>query len=180
MRAKFLNPADVEEVLTDVFEDASREGVEVALAGGVAMELLGSDRLTKDVDFVCSAVLPSIRAVKPLSFGGISGLSRNGHPVDLIVRDDEYAELYQEALANALSSPDVVVKVVAPEYLAAMKMAAGRDKDEMDLKTLIRLGTISLPKTEDVIRRHLGRYAVKEFKSLVAEVDWLSKQRTER
>jgi hypothetical protein len=173
VKAKFLNPGEVVEALKEIFELASQADVDVALAGGVALELLGSDRLTKDVDFVCSAILPTIRVLKQLSFGGISGLSKNGHPVDLIVRNDEYAELYQEALSMAISDPNVPVKVIPPEYLAAMKMVAGRDKDEMDLKTLIRLKSISLPKTEDIIRRHLGRYAVQEFKSVVDKVAWL-------
>jgi hypothetical protein len=174
MRSKFLNPNDVEETLIEVFNLASQTHIDVALAGGVAMELLGSDRLTKDVDFVCSAILPTIKVTKHLSFGGVAGLSSKGHPVDLIVRNDEYTELYEEALANAIASPDVPVKVIRPEYIAAMKMAAGRDKDELDLKKLIELKAISLPKTEDIIRRHLGRYAVREFKSLVDEVAWLS------
>jgi len=173
MKAKFLNSSDVEATLNEIFELSSRTNIEVALAGGVAMELFGSDRLTKDVDFVCAAILPYIKVTKQLAIGGVSGLTAQGYPVDLIIRDDEYFELYQEALAHSIALPDQPLKVIAPEYLAAMKMVAGRDKDELDLKTLIRLEAIDLAQTEDIIRRHLGRYAVKEFKSLVSEVAWL-------
>jgi hypothetical protein len=176
MRAKFLNASDVEETLTEIFELASKAKIEVALAGGVAMELLGSDRLTKDVDFVCSGLLPTIQIVKLLTFGGVSGLTSTGHQVDLILRNDEYTELYEEALSNAINSPDAPIKVIAPEYLAAMKMAAGRDKDKLDLKNLIKLKAIEMTKTEDVIRRHLGRYAVQEFRTIVCEIAWLSSQ----
>jgi hypothetical protein len=165
MRAKFLNPDEIEDALLEISE--------LAAQSGVALELLGSDRLTKDVDFICSDLLPHITVKKSLTFGGISGLTQHNHRVDLIVRNDEYTELYQEALAKASFSSDLPVRVVAPEYLVAMKMAAGRDKDELDLKTLIRLEAFNLPKTLDVINRHLGRYAVQEFKSLLSEVAWL-------
>ena len=172
-KAKFLDPVEIEEAILEVSKLAAAKHIEVALIGGVAMELLGSDRLTKDVDFVCSDVIPRIKALHPLSFGGIAGKSPKGHPIDLVVRDDDYAPLYEEALDRAVSRFDLPVKVVRPEHLAAMKMASGRDKDELDLKMLIRLGVLSTDKTVDVIRRHLGLYAEQEFKSLCDEVEWL-------
>ena len=45
-KAKFLDPAEIEEAILEVSKLAAAKHIEVALIGGVAMELLGSDRLT--------------------------------------------------------------------------------------------------------------------------------------
>ena len=134
------------------------------------MELLGSDRMTTDVDFVCSDLPGHLQIRRSLSFGGAAATTSKGHPVDLVVRNDDYAGLYAEALEKAVEEPGLSVRVVLPKYLAAMKMAAGRDKDEADLKTLIRLETITFEGTADVVRRHLGVYALGELKSIFDEV----------
>ena len=178
-RRQFLDPASIDEAIAEVAALAERSGVRVALIGGVAMGLLGSDRMTSDVDFVCSALPDHVQIRRALSFGGVAASTSKGHPVDLVVRNDVYAALYEEALESASNEPGLPVKVVRPEYLAAMKMAAGRDKDEADLKTLIRSGKVTFEGMAAVVQRHLGVYAVRELESLIAEVAWLASRESE-
>ena len=166
-----MDPAAIDEAVEEVARLADRCGARVALIGGVAMEFYGSDRMTSDVDFVCSEVVHHVPIRRTLSFGGVAAVTSKGCPVDFVVRNDVYALLYAEALEKAAIS-DLPVKVVLPEYLAAMKMAAGRDKDEMDLKTLIRLEVVTFEGVAKIVERHLGVYAVQELKSLFDEVAW--------
>ena len=66
----------------------------------------------------------------------------------------------------------VPLPVVTPEYLVAMKMVAGRPKDETDVRYLVLLEDFDAQRAEDVVRRHLGRYAVRELRSLIEEARW--------
>ena len=45
-KVKFLDPKIIEKVLAEVADVARCEGLELAVIGGVAMMLYGSDRLT--------------------------------------------------------------------------------------------------------------------------------------
>ena len=116
-------------------------------------------------------LLPELRAIKRLSFGGVAALSPSNHPVDIVVRDDEYAPLYRAALVSARDQ-GLPVAVVSPEYLAALKMAAARDKDELDLKTLLKLGVPNRRKTRAIVSQYLGEYAARAFNAICDEVDW--------
>lgn len=171
---KFRDPGALAEAAGQVAELAQLEGVRVALLGGLAMHLYGSDRLTGDVDFVSEGSLSSLPSGPLLSFGGVKTTAPNGVPVDLVVRSDDYAELYGEALDRAQALPEVPWLVVRPEYLAAMKMIAGRPRDENDLAHLILSGHLDLALAKAVIRRHLGPYAVTEFERTVEEVKWMA------
>lgn len=171
-KVRFLDPAEIERAIGEIARMSSAEDVRVALAGGAALQLMGSDRLTKDVDFVASAVPTGVVTERRLTFGGVKGKSPSGVPVDVIVRDDGYRKLYEEALAQADDVQDVPLRVVTPEHAAAMKLAARRAKDEQDLATLIRLGVLDLPKARAIILKHLGPYAVDEFNSYVDEAEW--------
>ncbi len=170
-KKKFLSAEDIERAISEVAELSKGTRVFPVLAGGSAMQLYGSDRLTKDVDFVAKAIPAQISVEKKLSFGGVSGKTPGGLPVCFILRDDDFRPLYLEAHKNAI---DVgrPVKVITPEYLAAMKLVAGRGKDEEDLRILLRLKAVDLPKARGAIKRTLGAFAVKEFDSYVDEVEW--------
>lgn len=173
-RVKFLNPDDIGEAIAEVAAIAARSKVDVALVGGVAMSVYGSDRLTKDVDVACrDEGLPELEQLKKLSFGGYSTKSSAGHPVDVIVREDAYRPLYVAAIEDARDE-GLPLRVVSPEYLVAMKMAAARGKDVLDLEELLRLGVLDLSKTRVIIRQHLGEYAARKWDSLVAEFEWKS------
>jgi predicted nucleotidyltransferase len=173
-RKKFLNPADIEAALVEVAAKAAERGTSVALIGGVAMSLLGSDRMTTDVDIAASDPIGTFRFRHILSFGGEAVTTSQGHPVDIVVRTDDYAGLYEEAIRTAREESGLPVKVVLPEYLVAMKMVAGRDKDESDLKTVIRLKAVTFDGAVKVVRKYLGVYAVQELQRLFDEVAWLT------
>ena len=171
---KFLDPREIEETIIEVAELARRYDLEIALIGGVAMAVYGSDRLTKDVDFAsCDEYLPELSPLKQLSFGGVAATTPGGHPIDLVVRDDEYKDLYTAAVEHARDE-SLPVKVVTPEYLAALKLAAARDKDEIDLKYLVSTTPdgIDLVLARKIIRKYLGEYAAREFDQIVSEVEW--------
>src|SRR5215213_2681352 len=75
---------------------AKAEKVAWALAGGIAMHLYGSPRLTKDVDVVSEGFL-SLEGKHRLTFGGMSYEIKIGEKlvtVDWIVRSDDYVEYY--------------------------------------------------------------------------------------
>lgn len=169
---KFLDPALLMEAVEQVGALAKAEGVRVALIGGFALQLYGSNRLTGDVDF---AAEERVRALPPgpaLSFGGEQTEAPNGVPVDVVIRDDDYAGLYEEAVAKAVRVKGVTVPVVRPEYLAAMKMVAGRGRDATDLEFLIASGTVRPERTRKIVKKHLGPYAAGEFDRIVDEVEW--------
>lgn len=120
-------------------EIAERENVEWALAGGIAMHLYGSPRLTKDVDVVSEKFL-SLEGKHRLSFGGISYEVKVGKKIvtiDWIVRSDDYIEYYRQALKDAVKLPDGM-KVLTPEWLVILKSIAGRPKDRDDAVFLLK------------------------------------------
>ena len=186
---KFLDRDDIEKGLDEVTRLAGEQHVDVALCGGVAMQFFGSDRMTKDLDFVASNILSGIRMTKPLSFGGAKGFTTSGVPVDMIVRQDDFRSLYEEALERSqpinldqLSfdfETKIAVRLVLPEYLAAMKLAAGRVKDEEDLRCLIRIGLVH-ELLEKIVKKHLGAFALKELRSHTDEMEWRMKKASER
>lgn len=165
-----LDPRLVTETVDLVVRVAAQESVSVALVGGLAMQLYGSDRFTADVDFVADNYVSALNGTE-LSFGGTRTTLPNGVKVDLIVRSDEYESLYLAAVSEAddLEGGGAVVK---PEYLAAMKMVAGRPKDEFDLEFLVASGLLDLDLMRRILREHLGKYAVKDFNRVLEEVAW--------
>lgn len=177
---KFLEPELIREALQQVGRIAAAEKAHVALAGGCAMQLYGSDRLTTDVDILSDTRLRSsqkwspdrLLSGKPLSFGGEQTKAPNGVPLDIIRRDDEVQSLYEEALDKSVRIRGVPILVVQPEYLAAMKFEAQRIKDELDLAFLISSKSIDLKKTRKIIYKHLGWYAAREFDRAVDETMW--------
>ena len=172
-RKQFLSPEKMDEAVTEVAAIAKSEGIRIAVIGGYAMQLYGSDRLTSDVDFAADSPIPGLRRGRRLTFGGTQTQSSAGVPIDIVVRDDAYEELYDEVISLAKRIRGVPVPVATPEHLAAMKMAAGRDgKDHLDLAFLIVSGATSTAKARRIIERHLGEYAAREFDLLVDEFRW--------
>lgn len=170
-RVKFLEPEQIEAAIREVEVAAKTYGIRVALVGGLAMQVYGSDRLTLDVDFAADGVYP-LEKSRPLSFGGVQGYATNGVKVDLIVRGDDYADLYQTALEAATFDSDIGSRVVLVEYLAAMKVAAARPKDDADLAYLITEGALDTVRTREIIKRFLGVYAAHEFDNTVRIARW--------
>ncbi len=92
--------------------------------------------------------------------------------MDFITRTDEYPGLYQEALDKAVPQGEILI--IKPEYIAAMKMATRRRKDEADLLFMLRQpGLVDRGVVLDIVRRHVGgRFGVDEMRSLMAEADY--------
>lgn len=175
-RRRFIAPDQLERAAREVSKIARSQVVPSAVVGGFAMQLYGSDRMTADLDVVATSKLRGARSKSDITFGGETLRGPFGVPVDWIVRSDEYASLYEEAIAEARNTGRGY-RVVSPEHLAAMKLAARRPKDHEDLVFLLRQPRlVKLTKARDVIRRLLGgRFAVDEFDSVVMEARWRRK-----
>ena len=171
-RKRFLSPVELAGAAAEIGALAAREGVRIVLIGGFALQHYGSDRLTGDLDFAADAALAGLPPGKALSFGGVQTESSSGVPVDFIVRDDDYRALYEEAIDRAVKVDGLAVPLATPEYLAAMKMAAARDRDVIDLEFLLRMRAVNAAKAREIIYRHLGPYAAQEFDRVVDEVEW--------
>lgn len=122
---------------------ADQEEIGWALAGGLAMHLYGSDRLTRNVNIIASKEL-SLTAKHRLSFGGSSYTLQIGKyevPIDWIVRNDGYEKYYRAALKDAVRLPNGL-RIVTPEWLVILKINAGRQKDLDDIVFLLRRKTL--------------------------------------
>lgn len=171
--ARFLSPDQLVQGVEEVRAIAARARVSVLLVGGFAMQHYGSDRLTGDLDFAARAVPSALPVLGSLEFGGVQSQTPSGVPLDFIVRADDYAPLYEEAVVAATVNAELGVKIVRPEHLVAMKMAAGRGKDLLDLKFLLaQEGLVELGRAREIVRKHLGPYAAREFDRLLDEVAW--------
>jgi hypothetical protein len=120
-------------------ELANLEEIEWAVAGGMAMHLYGSPRLTKDVDIIASKQL-SLTPQYQLSFGGSRYTLTIGKyevQIDWIVRSDGFQKYYRAALKEAINLPNGL-RVVTPEWLVILKFRAGRQKDLDDIVFLLK------------------------------------------
>jgi hypothetical protein len=122
-----------------IAKQAGREGVEWAIAGGIAMHIFGYLRATQDVDLLASGKL-NLPSENVLSFGGESYSVQVGErkiSVDVIVRNDFFRSFYEAALRDAQSLPDVG-RIITPEWMVILKYLAGRSKDILDLLWLLK------------------------------------------
>lgn len=148
----------------------------VAVVGGLAVQLYGSPRLTKDVDVVARS-LPAgsgeFPQKAPLSFGGFTYGTPAGIDLDWIVRNDEYRALYEDALDAAQPQDDGLL-VVPADYLSAMKFATLRPKDYEDLMYLLgEPGLIDLQAARNLVYRFLGgKFASDQFAAAIQEAQW--------
>ena len=118
---------------------AAQEEIEWAVAGGLAMHLYGSPRMTKDVDIIASRHL-SLAPEHPLTFGGSCYTLQVGKyavQLDWIVRSDGYQKYYRAALKDAIQLPNGL-RIVTPEWLVILKFNAGRQKDLDDIVYLLQ------------------------------------------
>jgi hypothetical protein len=172
--SKLLDPAILEEAARQVIDHARRHRIRIALVGGLALQHYGSQRLTGDVDVVTSSGLPGTLPLRLLTFGGESIRAPNGVPVCIIRRKDGYRRLYAAALANKTQLHGL--PIVPLEYIAAMKLVAGRTKDMVDLEFMIASERLSLPKARQIIHKYVGgTFAVDSFDAIVMETQWKMK-----
>lgn len=140
-----------------VGELAKANGIAWALVGGLAMNLYGSDRLTKDIDIIATKRLPipKEKIVGQLRQGGERFQTETDKKlvvVDWIIRNDEFKNLFQEALKEAVKINDV--PILTPEWLVILKFIAGRFKDQEDAVFLLsRKGLVN----RNLIKAHIVR-----------------------
>jgi hypothetical protein len=150
------------DVANKVVNKAEENNVKCALCGGLAMHVYGFTRATVDVDFIAAARLP-LPATRELEMGGeaygVQSDDEKEIEVDWIVRDDEKKEVYEAALAGAVSTDDGL-PIITPEWMVILKYMAGRGKDQIDLMWLLREeGLVD----REVVKKHInvlfGRHA---------------------
>lgn len=155
-------------------EIADKAGIPWAFAGGIAMHVYGYVRATTDVDMIAGEVL-TLESSEKLSFGGESyrvAVEGDEITVDWIVRDDEHAAFYENALRDALEVKSGL-KIISPEWMVILKHLAGRPKDQLDLTWLLERN--DLVKREIVIaniKEVLGKYAVFLIPAFQSEFDY--------
>lgn len=172
-KREFLSSVQIAAAVGDIFSIATAERVKLVLAGGAAMQVYGSDRLTSDVDFVSLKLLKGLPRGTPLTFGGEQTVAPSGVPVDIIVRSDELEPLYDAAAVDPIRIDGV--PVVRLEYLVIMKLASGRPKDDTDLAHLLMHRAALGLDTEKLLKltvKHLGLYAKQEMISSMEFADW--------
>jgi len=136
---------------------AAENNIDWALVGGLAMNLYGSDRLTKDVDMISTKRLPmpKEKIVGQLRQGGEryqTETKKKVVVVDWIVRNDEFKDLFLEALDNAVMIDEI--PIITPEWLVILKFIAGRFKDQEDAVFLLsRKGLVN----RNLIKQHIVR-----------------------
>lgn len=136
---------------------AAENNIDWALVGGLAMNLYGSDRLTKDVDMISTKRLPmpKEKIVGQLRQGGEryqTETKKKVVVVDWIVRNDEFKDLFLEALDNAVMIDEI--PIITPEWLVILKFIAGRFKDQEDAVFLLsRKGLVN----RNLIKEHIVR-----------------------
>lgn len=119
---------------------AKEYNIDWALVGGLAMNLYGSDRLTKDIDIIANKLLPVAESqiVGKLKQGGErfkTETDKNTVSVDWIIRNDVFRQMFNQALVEAVKIDDV--PVLTPEWLVILKFIAGRFKDQEDAVFLL-------------------------------------------
>jgi hypothetical protein len=165
-KAKFLSP----EVLHRACKAVAKIDSKAVLVGGYALQAFGSRRLTGDLDVLVAEVPDDVKALKRLSFGGIRAVV-GGVPTDFIARDDEVADLYEEARLAAIKVSGFALRVVPPEYILVLKIWAGRPKDDSDVATILGWD-IDRKKTLEVAKRYLGLVAARDLKQVMDIADW--------
>ena len=157
-----LDEDSAKEAISAVGELAEANNIAWALAGGMAVIVYGSDRMTKDVDIIASQVLPpKFKVAGRLRQGGeryeIATRNRVTN-VDWIIRSDGFKTMFSEALSEAVEIKGV--PVLTPEWLVILKFIAGRFKDQEDAVFLLsRKGLVDRRIIKEKIIKHVGREA---------------------
>src|SRR4051794_36790120 len=132
-----LDEESATEAIQTVAAIAKENGVDWALVGGLAMALYGSDRTTKDIEIIANRLLPLENAGQLRQGGERYIIKTNKKPVavDWITRKDEFKQLFNEALSEAVEIGGV--PILTPEWLVILKFIAGRFKDHEDAVFLL-------------------------------------------
>jgi hypothetical protein len=164
-----------------VCDIAQKSGKKAAIAGGLAMQIFGFTRATKDVDIVASAPI-DLSSDRSLEFGGcIYKLSIDGKDVEIvwIVRSDDKKMVYEAALESA-EMTDYGFPIITPEWMVLLKYLAGRGKDTMDLLWLLREpNLVDRKKVITIVDALMGPAAfwpIHDLKAVFMEADFMKKR----
>lgn len=155
-----LSPKEIDQTVGDLIEAASlQSSMKFAIAGDVALQAFGYPMPTDDVDALADRTFgdqPYFEFYMPLSFGGKVYVSRqNEVKLDIIVRDDAYKPLYEEALEHRIEYGGV--PILSPEYMGVVKFSAKRPKDLTALAWLLGVpGLVDSEKAGAIVHRTLG------------------------
>jgi hypothetical protein len=177
-REQAIDPRLAREAARQVIAQAAAEGTPAAVAGGLAMQIFGFTRATKDVDIVAAAALAG-EAGAPLEFGGHIYTVRVGDcevEVDWIVRADDKQMVYAAALADAALT-EHGFPIITPEWMVILKYLAGRGKDHLDLIWLLQQPElVARDKVMALVERLMGPvafWARRDMESVFREADFL-------
>ena len=155
-----LDEESAAEAIKTVAALAEDNGIAWALVGGLALAFYGSERNTKDIDIIAAKLLP-LEHKGLLRQGGERYLIKTAKKevaVDWIIRQDEFAALFREALREAVKISDI--PILTPEWLVILKFIAGRFKDQEDAVFLLsRQGLVNRALIREHIVKHIGRAA---------------------
>ena len=152
LKFDLLDDESAMETIETVGKLANENNIDWALAGGLAVVLYGSDRLTKDVDIIASKKLP-LKNDGVLVQGGERYNIRTAKrevAVDWITRKDEAKRFYEEALKDAVMIQET--PILTPEWLVILKYIGGRFKDQEDgVFLLSKKGLVNRKKIKEMI-----------------------------
>jgi hypothetical protein len=140
LQFNFLDDESARQAIEKVGTLAEENEIQWALVGGLAMNLYGSDRLTKDIDIIASKLLPmpAEQIAGKLAQGGeryLTPTDKNTVVVDWIIRRDEFQKLFEQALKESVKIKSI--PVLTPEWLVILKFIAGRFKAQDDAVFLL-------------------------------------------
>ena len=165
LKFDLLDDESAMETIETVGNLADENDIDWALAGGLAVILYGSDRLTKDVDIIASKKLP-LKSEGNLVQGGeryTVKTAKRTVAVDWITRTDEAKKFYQQALKDAVMIADT--PILTPEWLVILKYIAGRFKDQQDAVYLLKQKNLVDEKQKEILASI--RYAKRIQESLL-------------
>jgi len=172
-----IDPQAALQAARELVSRALSEGRKAAVAGGLAMQVFGFTRATKDVDVVASSEL-TLTPKRQLEFGGQIYSVRIGDveiEVDWIVRTDDKKPVYDAALDDA-EMTEYGFPIITPEWMVILKYLAGRGKDHIDLTWLLQQpGLVSREKVLSLIESLMGPmafWAKQDMESVFMEADF--------
>lgn len=164
-RALAFLPEDVATAAREASAAFTKAGVKHALCGGIAVSCYADPRATKDVvDFLVGedafehhGLIVSLKPGLPLRVGAI--------PVDTVPLFPKLGAL-EPALVEATRVDGI--PVVSPEALVAMKLVAGRLRDQADVQALLASGAVDIEKCRALIGERFGEH-LEAFERLLAK-----------
>lgn len=172
-----IDPESALKAAKQIISKAESEGKRAAVAGGLAMQIFGFTRATKDVDVIASDSL-ALPAKRELEFGGqiyMVVVDQKEIEVDWIVRSDDKKLVYEAALDHA-EMTDYGFPIITPEWMVILKYLAGRGKDHIDLMWLLQqpelVGREKVISIIDSLMGPMAFWAKQDMESVFTEADF--------